>query len=307
MSINKNHCTDIASLSSADIEKILERAQELCHIYEKDGAYPQSLAGKLIYTVFFEDSTRTRVSFETAALRAGAHMLSIPMKNSSVNKGESFSDTLMTLDSYAPDAVIMRSSDYNAPQFAAQIMSCSIINAGDSWRAHPTQALLDALTIRQHKGSINGLKIAICGDISHSRVARSNYELLSKLGANLRIVAPDFFMPKPKEFEAAERYTDFEKGIKDCDIVMMLRIQKERIKESGIIMSDRDYAVSHGLTGERIDRLCHSALIMHPAPMNRGVEIDDEAADDPHRSLIFKQMANGVPTRIAVMEYCLLD
>lgn len=306
MNAHQKHCIDIESLSDTDIEKILSRAQELYDIYQERGCYPQSLMGKLLYTVFFEDSTRTRVSFETAALRAGAQILSLSMKNSSVNKGESFSDTLMTLDSYHPDGVIMRSCDYNAPHFAAQIMSCSIINAGDSWRAHPTQALLDALTIRQHKSHIKGLKIAICGDIAHSRVARSNYILLSRLGAHIRIVAPDFFMPKPKEFSKAQRFTDFEDGIKGCDIVMMLRIQKERIKESGLSLSDRDYAVSFGLNGDRVDRLCPHALIMHPAPMNRGVEIDDEAADDPQRSLIFKQMANGVPTRIAVLEYCLL-
>lgn len=303
---SQRHCIDIEKLSDDDIHSILERAQNLCEHYQNQGSYPNTLEGKLIYTVFMEDSTRTRISFETAVLRAGGQVLSVPLQASSVNKGESVSDTFMTLDSYNPDAVIIRSRDYNAPHFAATVMNCSIINAGDSWRAHPTQALLDALTIRQTLGDIKGLNIAICGDLAHSRVARSNYELLHRLGANIRIVAPDFFMPKPKEFSNATRFTDFEDGIKDCDVIMMLRVQKERIAEGGLVMSDQDYSIAYGLNAERHQRLAPNAFIMHPAPMNRGLEIDDECADHPEKSLIFKQMANGVPTRIAVLEHCLL-
>jgi aspartate carbamoyltransferase catalytic subunit len=301
------HCLDIQSLSDADIDAILSRAQALCDYYDEHKTYPQTLDGKLIYTIFFEDSTRTRISFETAILRAGGQALSVPLKTSSINKGESLSDTLMTLDAYNPDGVIMRSGDYNAPKFAASVMNCAIVNAGDSWRAHPTQALLDALTIKQYLDDIKGKIIAICGDIAHSRVARSNYKLLSRLGANLRIVAPDFFMPKPSDFEKAERFTNFEDGIKDCDAIMMLRIQKERIAENALTMTDIDYAVNYGLNSERLERLAPNAYIMHPAPMNRGLEIDDECADDPKRSLIFKQTANGVPLRIAVLEHSLLS
>ncbi len=308
--MSNHHCIDIESLPEHAVDLILNRAQAIIDGHTKTGTYPNTIKGKVVYNLFFEDSTRTRMSFETATLRGGGQVVTMAMKQSSMNKGESFTDTLLTLSAMKPDAIVMRHTEYNAPLFAAQIMSCPIINAGDSWRAHPTQALLDLLTMRQVvKGDMRGLTVAICGDIAHSRVARSNYITLSRAGVNLRLVAPEMLMPKPKEFTKAERFTNFEKGIQGVDFIMMLRIQKERLNEGGLHLTDRDYAVEYGLTGERLDRLAPNAYVMHPGPMNRNLEISDDAADDPRRSLVLKQVANGVPVRLAVLEYCfgLLD
>lgn len=299
-----HHCIDIESLPEHAVDLILARAQGIIGHHLETGTYPQNLKGKVIFNLFFEDSTRTRMSFETAVIRGGGHAVNLSAKHSSMNKGESFTDTLETLNAMRPDAIVMRHTEYNAPTFAARVMSCPIINAGDSWRAHPTQGLLDLLTMRQVRPDLRGATVAICGDIAHSRVARSNYILLSRLGLNLRIVAPEAFMPKPKEFAKAERFTHFEQGIKGADFIMMLRIQKERISEGLLHFTDRDFSLSYGLTGERLDRLAPHAYVMHPGPMNRNLEISDDAADDPQRSLILAQVANGVPVRMAVLEYC---
>ena len=293
------HLPDIESISGHDIETILTKAQSYC-----DGAVERSLEGKIILNMFLEDSTRTRTSFEFAAKRLGADVVNFASGGSSLKKGESHADTFATLNAYAPDAVVMRSGEYNAPRFAMTHFDCPVINAGDSWRAHPTQALLDALTLRQAKGPLKGLTVAICGDIAHSRVARSNYELLHRLGVSVRIIAPELLMPKPSEFAEAARFTAMNEGIEGADAVMMLRIQKERMSE-GYDGSDRDFFIDYGLTQERLRLAASGCAVMHPGPMNRGVEIADDVADDPYRSLILKQVTNGIPVRMAVLDYAI--
>lgn len=291
------HMPDIETLSDGDIEAILEKAQRYAIGYNDE-----SLKGKIILNMFMEDSTRTRISFEVAAKRLGADVVNFSSGGSSLKKGETTSDTFEVLNAYHPDAVVLRSGDYNAPRFAMTQFECPVINAGDSWRAHPTQALLDALTLRQVKGDIKGLTVAICGDIAHSRVARSNYLLLTRLGAQVRVIAPELLMPKLTEMEGAQRFTDMDEGLKDVDIVMMLRIQKERMAEGGH-GSDVDFFHAYGLTQDRLKLASKDVRVMHPGPMNRGVEIADDVADDPHRSLILKQVENGVPTRMAILDY----
>jgi aspartate carbamoyltransferase catalytic subunit len=293
------HLPDIESLSDEQIHILLNKAQKYC-----DGSVEPTLQGKIIFNIFLEDSTRTRMSFEVAAKRLGAEVVNFGSGGSSLKKGETFSDTFETLNAYSPDAVVIRASEYNTPRFAMTVFKSPIINAGDSWRAHPTQALLDALTLKQTKGKLEGLTIAICGDIAHSRVARSNYELLHRLGMTVRIIAPELLMPKPTEFEQAKRFTTMEDGLKNVDVVMMLRIQKERMSD-GYNGTEHDFFIDYGLTQDRL-RLCHEdVVVMHPGPMNRGVEIADDVADDPRRSLIFKQVANGVPMRMAVLDYAI--
>lgn len=295
------HCPDIDSLSDTDIHAILNRAEKFTHNFPAP-----TLQGKVIFNVFMEDSTRTRMSFEVAAKRLGAEVVNFNVGTSSLKKGETHADTFATLAAYKPDAVVLRSSEYNAPRFAMTQFKCPIINAGDSWRAHPTQALLDAVTLKQAKnGSLAGLKIAICGDIAHSRVARSNYALLTRLGVSMHIIAPPLLMPKPTEFENALRFTSMEDGLQGVDAVMMLRIQKERMSEGLKGGSDIDFFHEYGLTHERLSLAKPDAVVMHPGPMNRNVEIADDVADDPHRSLILKQVENGVPTRMAVLDYAI--
>ena len=293
------HMPDIESLNDNDIKVILNKAQKYA-----DGFLEKSLAGKIIFNIFMEDSTRTRMSFEVAAKRLGADVVNFSANASSLKKGESHTDTFQTLNAYDPDAVVLRSAEYNAPRFALTQFDAPVINAGDSWRAHPTQALLDALTLRQALENLEGKTIAICGDIAHSRVARSNYELLNRLGLSVRIIAPELMMPKPSEFTKAKRFTSMDEGLSGVDCVMMLRIQKERMSE-GFSGSDIDFFYDYGLTQDRL-RLCHDNLyVMHPGPMNRGVEIADDVADDPKKSLILKQVANGVPTRMAILDYAI--
>lgn len=292
------HCPDIDSLSDKDIHAILDKAERF------SAARPEpSLSGRVIFNIFMEDSTRTRMSFEVAAKRLGAEVVNFNAGHSSLGKGESHADTFATLNAYAPDAVILRSGEYNAPRFAMTQFKCPVINAGDSWRAHPTQAFLDALTLKQARGTLAGLTVAICGDLAHSRVARSNYALLTRLGVSIHIIAPELLMPRPTEFESALRYTSMEDGLQGVDAVMMLRIQKERM-ESGLQGGgDIDFFHAYGLTQDRLALAKPGACVMHPGPMNRNVEIADDVADDPHRSLILKQVANGIPVRMAVLDY----
>ena len=290
------HLPDIESLNDDQIHTILDKATRFA-----TGDYTQTLSGKIIFNIFMEDSTRTRMSFEVAAKRMGADVVNFGSGGSSLKKGETHTDTFQTLNAYAPDAVVLRSGEYNAPRFAMTQFDAPVINAGDSWRAHPTQALLDALTLQKHFGDLNGKSIAICGDIAHSRVARSNYELLNRLGVSVRIIAPELLIPKPSEFEQAERFTNMEEGLSAVDCVMMLRIQKERMAE-GFTGTDHDFFIAYGLTQERLQICSPHCVVMHPGPMNRNVEIADYVADDPHRSLILKQVANGVPLRMAVLD-----
>lgn len=295
------HCPDIDSLTDADIHAILDKADA----YSREMPIP-TLKGKIIFNIFMEDSTRTRMSFEVAAKRLGAEVVNFSAGQSSLKKGESHADTFATLNAYKPDAVVLRSSEYNAPRFAMTQFDCPIINAGDSWRAHPSQALLDALTLKQANGnSLAGLTVAICGDIAHSRVARSNYDLLTRLGVSIHIIAPDLLMPKPSEFESALRFSSMEDGLKGVDAVMMLRIQKERMSEGLQGGTDVDFFHEFGLTQDRLTLANNGAVVMHPGPMNRNVEIADDVADDPQRSLILKQVANGVPTRMAILDYAI--
>jgi aspartate carbamoyltransferase catalytic subunit len=296
------HMLDAESLSHGVPERLMDRAEHWAKMLESGQKVEPVLDGKIFFNLFFEDSTRTRMSFELAAKRLGADVINFATQTSSIKKNESYYDTLANLAAMNPDGVILRHSEYNAPRFAAGIFKCPIINGGDSWRSHPTQALLDALTMRQIKGRIAGLTVAICGDIAHSRVARSNYVLLTRLGAHVRIVAPPMLMPQEKEFTNAERCDTLEKGIKDADIIMMLRLQKERM-QAGMIDNDSTYFKSYGLTPERLALAKPDVYVMHPGPMNRGVEISDEVADDPQKSLILKQAALGVPVRMAVLEW----
>lgn len=296
------HILDIESLGPSVPEALMDRAEHWAKIIESGKSVDQILKGKIFFNLFFEDSTRTRMSFELAAKRLGADVINFAASSSSMNKNESYYDTLANLAAMRPDGVILRHSEYNAPRFAAGIFKCPIINGGDSWRAHPTQALIDALTMRRVKGKISGLTVAICGDIAHSRVARSNYVLLTRMGAKVRVVAPPMLMPQEKEFSNAERCDSIEKGIKDADIIMMLRLQKERM-QVGLIDSDTTYFKTYGLTPERLNLAKSDVYVMAPGPINRGVEISDEVADDPQKSLILKQTALGVPVRMATLEW----
>jgi len=293
------HLPDIESLPTDQITAILDKAQGYC-----DGDVKRTLEGKVIFNIFMEDSTRTRMSFEVAAKRLGADVVNFGSSGTSLKKGETHADTFQTLNAYDPDAVVIRSSEYNAPRFAMTQFDTPVINAGDSWRAHPTQALLDALTLRQAKGSLNGVTLAICGDIAHSRVARSAYEVMDRLGVSARIIAPELMMPKPKEFVNAIRHTNMDEGLSGVDCVMMLRIQKERMSE-GFSGSDTDFFYDYGLTQDRLKLCDNNVHVMHPGPMNRGVEIADDVADDPSRSLILNQVKNGVPIRMAVLDYAI--
>ena len=304
-SLSQKHLTGIAPLSHDDIHIILDRTSFYAEKIEVDRHYrTDTLRNHTVLTAFFENSTRTRLSFESAARRLGADIVNFETETSSLKKGETLMDTVLTLQATVqPDALIIRHSEYGAPDYIARHVDCAVINAGDSWREHPTQALLDAFTIQGRKGRIEGLNIAICGDIAHSRVAGSNLILLPRLGANVRLIAPPALLPQ-KLPDGIASYSSMEEGLKGCDIVMMLRLQKERM-QAGLINSDRDYFRQYGLTSARLALANRDALVMHPGPMNRGVEIADEVADDPQRSLILEQVYNGVPTRMAVLELLL--
>ncbi len=295
------HLLGIEDLSYDEIKDIINRA-----IYYSraliDGRWDRDkLRHKIVLTLFFESSTRTLTSFNIAAKRLGADVINWNAEISALNKNESFSDTIDTLSAMKPDAIIIRHSEYGAPNFIANRVNCPVINAGDSWREHPSQALLDALTITQEKGKLEGLTIAICGDVAHSRVANSNAKLLTKMGANVRFVAPAFLMPQKLPCNDIKCFDNLEQGIEGADVVMMLRIQKERM-DKGDIPNDEAYFSSYGLTLERLKHAKSDAIIMHPGPMNRGVEIADEVADDPTRSMMKHQVANGIPTRMAILD-----
>lgn len=293
------HLLDAATLTVDDISYLMERAT----FFKKalaDKHVPQTLSRKVVLTLFTENSTRTRNSFEMAVLRLGGQLMNWDEKVSSAQKGESFSDTLLYLNGYAPDAIIMRHHEYNAPHFVQSLVDCPVINAGDSYREHPTQALLDAFTIIEHKGRLEGLTIAIIGDLAHSRVANSNMALMTKMGATIHLIAPKNLQPKNIP-DNVKLFDTLEEGIVDCDVVYVLRIQKERM-DATLIPNDTAYFHAYGLTQERLALAKPDAIVMHPGPMNRGVEICNDVADDPRRSLIFQQGANGVPVRMAVLD-----
>jgi aspartate carbamoyltransferase catalytic subunit len=297
------HLLGIDDLSSDEILFLLDEAEPWIEFNRRARKEDRRLAGLTQFNLFFENSTRTLFSFEVAGKRLGAQVANFHPGGSSVRKGESLVDTALTLDAMRPDVMIVRHAETGAPHQVAEVVGCPVINGGDGAHEHPTQALLDALTIRRRKGRIEGLKIAICGDIRHSRVAGSNLKLLPKLGAEVRVVGPPALLPEKGEVPA---FTDFEEGIAGCDVVMMLRIQRERMEES-VSGSLADFHARYGLTMERLDRAAPDALVMHPGPMNRGVEIDGDVADHPTRSAIREQVEFGVAVRMAVLDVLTRD
>jgi aspartate carbamoyltransferase catalytic subunit len=306
-SFQNKHLIGIEDLSADEINIILDLADYYADRLDEREFKPNILENQIVLTLFFEDSTRTRTSFEMAAKRLGADVVNMDLRTSSMSKGETMSDTIQTLHSMLrPDAVIVRHSEYGAPKFVSSLVDCPVINAGDSWHEHPTQALLDALTIRRRLGSIEGKTIAICGDVAHSRVASSNMILLKKLGANVHIVAPPALMPEKFPAPDIQAFDNMEEGLKGCDVVMMLRNQMERM-QAGLIASEEEFFQNYGLTKEKLSFANKGAVVMHPGPMNRGVEIADDVADDKEHSLILEQVRNGVPTRMAVMDILMKD
>jgi aspartate carbamoyltransferase catalytic subunit len=288
----------IDSLTDAQIGWILDRADKHFEA-NREGWSSTALNGKIVFNVFYENSTRTAMSFATAVHRLGASAISLSVEHSSVKKGETLEDTARTLNAMRPDALVIRHRDNGAPAEVAKIMDAPVINAGDGTNEHPTQALLDAATIRHRLGRIQGLKIAICGDIKHSRVARSNALLLPRLGAEVRLAGPPELLP-----EGVPSYS-VDEAISGADVVMMLRIQRERL-EHELGDAPGEFLDRYGLTTERLARAAPDAVVMHPGPMNRGVEIDSAIADDHQRSLITLQVEMGVAVRIAVLEMLIL-
>ena len=300
------HMLGIDHLSVDDISAVLDKAAHYATALEKGEWDKDRLKNKIILTLFYENSTRTLTSFDIAAKRLGADVVVWHPKISSVHKDESFSDTIDTLAEMRPDAIVIRHSDYGAPGFVAGRVHCPVINGGDSWREHPTQAFLDALTMLQEKKTLEGLSVAICGDVAHSRVANSNAILLSKMGAQVKFIAPEFLLPQKTIAEGIETFTSMEDGLPGTDVIMMLRIQKERMDRS-LIPDNAAYHKDYGLTHERLKLAKKDVIIMHPGPMNRGVEISDDVADDPTRSMIKRQVANGIPARMAVLDLLVGD
>jgi len=259
------------------------------------------LRGRTVINLFFENSTRTRTSFELAGKRLGGDVINMSAEASSVKKGETVIDTAMTLNAMLPDVLVVRHSESGAVKLLSEKVNCSVINAGDGTHEHPTQALLDALAIRRRRGRLTGLQVAICGDILHSRVARSNIHLLNAMGARVRVVGPPTLIPAAIERLGVTVFHDMAEGLADCDIVMMLRLQTERMQGS-FVPSVREYFRFYGLDRAKLARARPDALVMHPGPMNRGVEIDSEVADDIDRSLIREQVEMGVAVRMACLD-----
>ena len=294
------HLLTCEGLSAKEINSLLDLADKAADTNRQVNKKRDVLRGRTLINLFFEVSTRTQSSFELAGKRLGADVMNMNVATSSVAKGESLIDTAMTLNAMRPDLLVVRHHAAGAVELLAQKVDCSVINAGDGAHEHPTQALLDALTIRRAKGRIAGLTVAICGDILHSRVARSNIHVLNAMGARVRLVAPSTLLPPGIDRLGAEVYTDMWKGLADCDIVMMLRLQRERM-EGNYVPSSREYYHFFGLDQEKLDCAKPDALIMHPGPMNRGVEIASPIADHS-RSVIREQVEMGVAVRMAVLE-----
>jgi aspartate carbamoyltransferase catalytic subunit len=295
------HLLDIARLKAGDIQSLLDVAEGYVSKSRAGDKKSSLLHGRTQINLFFENSTRTRTSFELAGKRLGADVINMSVSSSSVKKGETLIDTAMTLNAMHPDILVIRHSDSGAPHLLAQKVDCAVINAGDGSHEHPTQALLDALTIRNRKGRLAGLTVAICGDIQHSRVARSNIALLNIMGARVRIVGPTTLIPSNAKALGVEVYHSMEEGLKNADIVMMLRLQTERM-QGAFVPSVREYFKFFGLDKQKLSVANSEALIMHPGPMNRGVEIDSELADDLNISAISEQVEMGVAVRMACLD-----
>ena len=297
--LSNRHLLGIEGMSPLEIRALLDRGNYFAdHPTDSDS---NALRGKTIVNLFYENSTRTRTSFELAAKRLGGSVLNIAVAGSSVKKGETLLDTATTLNAMHPDILVVRHNCSGAARLLSQHVDAAVINAGDGRHEHPTQALLDALTIRRRIGRIEGLTVAICGDIANSRVARSNIHLLSTLGAKIRLVCPSTLLPAAIDQMGVDVYTDMESGIADADIVMMLRLQTERMAGTET-PSQREYFNLFGLNKDKLNRVAPKALIMHPGPMNRGVEIDSAIADDVEKSLIHTQVEMGVAARMACLE-----
>ena len=296
-----DHLLGIEGLSAEEIGFLLDRAQGYADLHRGGTKKSALMRGLTVINLFFETSTRTRTSFELAGKRLGADVINMSVAWSSIKKGETLIDTAMTLNAMHPDVLVVRHPDSGAVKLLSEKVNCAVINAGDGSHEHPTQALLDALTIRMRRGRLEGLVVAICGDILHSRVARSNIHLLTTMGAEVRAVAPPTLMPAAVESLGATAYFDMEKALEGCDIVMMLRLQTERMQGS-YVPSIREYFRFYGLDRDKLAAAKPDALIMHPGPMNRGVEIDSEVADDIDRSLIRSQVEMGVAVRMACLD-----
>lgn len=297
----KIHLVETADLNAKEIKFILDEAKKFINFNKKRVKKSNLLEGRTIFNLFFEDSTRTRTSFEVAAKRLGADLINVAVKDSSINKGETLLDTMTTINSMNPDVLIVRHPEEGISKRISNNVDACVINAGDGSHEHPTQALLDALTIKNRFNNFSKLQIAICGDILHSRVARSNIIILSKLGAKINVIGPKQWLPKNINKLPVEVYTDMKKGLKNCDIVMMLRIQKERIVGK-IMPNQKTYFNKYGLDYNKLKYAKKNAFVMHPGPMNRGVEIDSKLADDITRSLIQEQVAMGVAIRMACLD-----
>jgi aspartate carbamoyltransferase catalytic subunit len=293
------HLLSAADLDAATATLVLDTAAEMAHLAEREVKKLPTLRGRTVVNLFYEDSTRTRISFEAAAKRLSADVINFSAKGSSVSKGESLKDTALTLQAMGADGVVIRHPASGAPHRLANWIDGSVLNAGDGTHEHPTQALLDAYTIRSRLGRVDGLHVAIVGDVLHSRVARSNVLLLHTLGAKVTLVAPPTLLPVGIGSWPAETSYRLDSVLPDVDVVMMLRVQRERMDQA-YFPSAREYARRYGLDGARLRRLPEHAIVMHPGPMNRGMEITPEAADSA-RSTIVEQVANGVSVRMAVL------
>ncbi|MBL8838905.1 MAG: aspartate carbamoyltransferase catalytic subunit [Alphaproteobacteria bacterium] len=299
--LTSRHILATEGLSPGEITLLLDLAEayvEQNRAVEKKTAL---LRGRTVVNLFFENSTRTRTSFELAAKRLGADVINMSAEGSSVRKGETLIDTAMTLNAMRPDVLVVRHSESGAVRLLSEKVDCAVVNGGDGTHEHPTQALLDALAIRRRKGRLQGLLVAICGDILHSRVARSNIHLLNAMGARVRVIGPPTLMPSQIDRLGVEVFHDMAKGLDGCDIVMMLRLQTERM-QGQFVPSIREYFRFYGLDRIKLAHAKPDALIMHPGPMNRGVEIDSEVADDIDRSLIREQVEMGVAVRMACLD-----
>ncbi len=294
------HLLGIAGLNRPEIETLLDMAEEAVAVSRRVDKKRSVLSGRTQINLFFEASTRTQASFELAGKRLGADVMNMSVSTSSLSKGETLIDTAVTLNAMRPDVIVVRHQHSGAVNLLARKVSCSVVNAGDGSHEHPTQALLDALTIRRTKGRIEGLTVAICGDVLHSRVARSNIILLTQMGARVRVVGPSTLLPPGIERMGVEVHRDMKSGIADADIVMMLRLQRERM-DGAFVPSLKEFSRFYGLDEEKLSWAKPDAHVMHPGPMNRGVEIDSSVADGP-RSLVTQQVEMGVAVRMAVLE-----
>ncbi|MGF1503332.1 MAG: aspartate carbamoyltransferase catalytic subunit [Paracoccaceae bacterium] len=295
------HLLGIEPLGPQEILHLLDLAETYVEVNRRTDKHLDRLRGRTQINLFFEDSTRTQASFELAGKRLGADVMSMAVKASSMRKGETLIDTAVTLNAMRPDLLVVRHEHSGAVALLAQKVNCAVVNAGDGRHEHPTQALLDALTIRRRKGRLQRLTVAICGDIANSRVARSNILCLGKLDNRVRVIAPPTLLPAGIERMGVEVFTDMEAGLAGADVVMMLRIQNERISGAAV-PSTREYFHSYGLTAEKLSAARPDAIVMHPGPMNRGVEIDPGVADDIDRSVISEQVEMGVAVRMAVLD-----